>query len=364
MTHDIVKIIAGGDLCPADHYFTIGSGFASPCRVGNALKALSPLLKNADLAIANMEAPISQYSQANSDFEKQVFRGHPETAAIIKNSGINYLHIANNHILQHGTIAFSDTIKALKAVGIKPVGVSENKKKISPVFCSVKGLELAIAAVSFVYDPFSLHQCPYDNPDVNELIEFVKETSKHVDHTIISIHWGSEGPDIPSVFEVTLGRQLIDAGASIILGHHSHVVRPVECWGNGLICYSLGNLLFDLDWYYPYSVGVLVEISLGSKGICPTLVPHYFQCKKGVIRLLPQIQKRQLQERLVANMHWLKNASIEEIDIAHDKQMTSLKDKLQLQKTIYFLCTLLRGSTRAKLSFIGKKLLRRIVKRG
>ena len=354
-----IKLIAGGDLCPADHYFTIGHGYADTMRVKKALSTLMPLFKSSDIAIANLESPLSKYSQAKSVFARKVFRGDPDTAFTIKSSGISYLNIANNHILQHGTKAFSDSVNALDAAGIKPVGHSAVNRTVSPVYLSVNGLEVSIVGVSFVADPFNSCQCMYDTPKVIDLIEFIKKTSKQVDHVILSIHWGLEGPDIPSSFEVILGRQLIDAGASVILGHHSHIVRPVECRGNGLIFYSLGNLLFNLDWYYPYSIGMLAEITLGRKGSSPEWTPYFFQCKKGLIQLLSKEKSDSILNELSMKADWLINNNIESIDEVHDLRLRDINKTLNINKILYFLCMLPFGNTKDKLSFIFNKLLNR-----
>jgi len=355
-----IKLIAGGDLCPADHYFTIGHGYANTARVEKALCTLMPIFKISDLAIVNLESPLSQYSQAKSVVGKKIFRGDPDTALAIKSSGISHLHVANNHILQHGTKAFYDSINALKNVGIQPIGYSEPKRTITPVLFSANGLELSIVGVSFVSDAFMSNESMYDAPKAVELIEFVKQTSRKVDHVIISIHWGSEGPDIPSSFEVILGRKLIDAGASVILGHHSHIVRPVERRGNGLIFYSFGNLMFDLEWYYPYSIGMLAEITLGRKESCPTWKPYFFQCKKGMIRLLSKDKSDNIFNKLSMKADWLINTNIEGIDEAHDLSLRHLNRALNFNKLLYFICMLPYGNTMDKLSFIANKISNRI----
>lgn len=359
MNSNTIKLIAGGDLCPADHYFTIGHDFANPDLVEKALSIIAPLLKNSDLAIANIESPLSANSKEKYLFEKNVFRGHPDTASIIRSAGISHLNVANNHMLQHGTDAFKDTINILNKVGIKPVGLSENNNSISPVYFTANGLRLAIAGISLVHDPFLNNNCLYDHPEIPDVIEFVKQTSKHVDHIIISIHWGSEGPNIPSSFEVHLGRQLIDAGASVIIGHHPHIVRPVENWGNGLICYSLGNLLFNLEWYCPYSIGLLVEILLGPKGSLPIWKPHFTQYKKNMVRFVSKEINDIFLTQLNATALWIKYTENNIINETHDLMLYKVEKLLKLKKIAYFMRMFIKGDTRLKLHFILNKMIKR-----
>jgi len=360
MKKNCIKLFAAGDLCPADHYFTMGHGFANPARVEKALTDITLLLKGSDLAIANLEAPISQSCKTNLLSERDVFLGDPLTASIIRSTGITHLHVANNHILQHGHGAFKDTINILKAVGIQPVGYSYNGQAISPVYVEANGLTLAMIGISLVADNFSGNVSVYNSPEVDDLREYVKQTAREVDHVIVSIHWGAEGPDIPSAFEVHLGRRLIDAGASVILGHHPHTVRPVEAWGDGLIFYSLGNLLFNLEWYRPYSIGMIVEISLGTKGTRPVWVPHFSQCRGNAIRMLSQNQNLSLLRQLSVDATWLQSVSPDEIDRAHDMQLKKIERKLKVKKLLYFLYVLPKGDTISKLAFLIGKILKKI----
>jgi len=65
------------------------------------------------------------------------------------------------------------------------------------------------------------------------------------DLVIVTVHWGAEFRHEPSEKQRRLGRLMIDAGATLVLGHHPHVLQPVERYRGGIIAYSLGNLIFD-----------------------------------------------------------------------------------------------------------------------
>ena len=78
-----------------------------------------------------------------------------------------------------------------------------------------------------------------------------------MDVVVVSLHWGEEFVDQPSMQEVELGHAVIDAGATAVLGHHRHVVRPVERYRHGVIAYSLGNLIGDMVWYTAFRRGAI-----------------------------------------------------------------------------------------------------------
>jgi poly-gamma-glutamate synthesis protein (capsule biosynthesis protein) len=103
-----------------------------------------------------------------------------------------------------------------------------------------------------------------------------------VDYVVVSLHWGEEFVPRPSAGEVALGRSIIDAGASLVIGHHPHVLRPVELYGAGVIAYSLGNFAADMVWQRRLREGALVRCTLAAGGVTdvevtPTLIGDDFR---------------------------------------------------------------------------------------
>src|SRR6185312_4758366 len=75
------------------------------------------------------------------------------------------------------------------------------------------------------------------------------------DLLIVSIHWGIEYAPKPERDDVTLAHRMLDAGASVIVGHHPHVVQRVERYRtpdgrSALILFSLGNFLSNQSETY------------------------------------------------------------------------------------------------------------------
>lgn len=104
--------------------------------------------------------------------------------------------------------------------------------------------------------------------DIEENIKDIKLAKQHSDFVIISLHWGIENVFYPSPKQIDLAHKLIDSGATIILGHHPHVVQGIEKYKNGLIAYSLGNFQFDpSDSYSPNSQSFILTIELTKNGL-------------------------------------------------------------------------------------------------
>jgi poly-gamma-glutamate synthesis protein (capsule biosynthesis protein) len=88
-------------------------------------------------------------------------------------------------------------------------------------------------------------------------IERAKEKA-HV--VIVSIHWGTEYEQSPTERQRMFAHLAVDSGASLILGHHPHVVQPVEQYKDGYIFYSLGNFVFDQMWSEETRNGLIARI--------------------------------------------------------------------------------------------------------
>jgi poly-gamma-glutamate synthesis protein (capsule biosynthesis protein) len=80
------------------------------------------------------------------------------------------------------------------------------------------------------------------------ITEDVAAARKQADVVIVSLHSGVEYTDAPQPGQQRLARAAIDAGALLVLGHHPHSLQGWEWYGEGLIIYSLGNFVFDLDY--------------------------------------------------------------------------------------------------------------------
>lgn len=200
------------------------------------------ILSQADFTIGNLECPLSDRGEPfiQKDF---VFRASPKCAKSLKEAGINIACLANNHILDYGPLALSDTISTLKEAGISYMGAGENlKEACTPLIFELKGLKIAFLA--FTYASTAKRKkpgcCPCELKFIQEQIKFIRP---NVDLVIVSIHHGVEYVDYPNRYIISLFRGTVDAGANLVLGHHPHVVQGLETYKDSLIAYSLGNFV-------------------------------------------------------------------------------------------------------------------------
>lgn len=279
-----VDLLMVGDVFPANVKYNEGNGVASHffSHQGRPWeRKLAPLFKDADIVFANLEAPLvedSAYAAAHT------FAGCKEFAGFLSNIGVNIVSIANNHILEQQIGGFYSTLKYLEDSWVSWVG--QQVQGLSNIkILQRQGVHVGFAAFNGIQDLAN----PGLVADLREedIVDCVRRMkAAHVDVCVISLHWGNEYVNAPSLFQMNLGRRLIDAGVDIIVGHHPHVVQPVESYKNGLIFYSLGNFLFDILWTRNVRTGAMARVRLSGKGIeSYEMVPVFLENDYTPVRL-------------------------------------------------------------------------------
>lgn len=211
------------------------------------------ILSKSDIAIANLEGPISTLGTPIP--YKSSLRTSPYWISGIKGAGINLLNLANNHIYDYGQEAIDETLGLLNCHNINYVGYGDNLAASRiPKIIEIKGVKLAFLSYCSVVNKAHLYATdhlpgiPYcDHKSVHEDIAAAKASA---DIVIVSFHWGLENYNYPTLDQVSLAHLSIDSGASLVLGHHPHVLQGLEKYNNGIIVYSLGNFIFsDICWH-------------------------------------------------------------------------------------------------------------------
>lgn len=215
-------------------------------------KKIKPFLK-ADLLFCNLEAIISE--KKRTSIYKKSFKAPLESVEALKHAGFNTISMANNHIMEHGKETFLNTRKLLEINKIKTIQ--------NPLIVNKNGVKIAFLSYAKTNDKNPL----YERYNLNKVICDIKKIKNKVHHTIVSLHWGDEYVTQPGPEQIKQAYQIIDAGASIILGHHPHVIQPVEIYKNKVIAYSLGNFVFDQKWVEKTNTGAILLCDISKKAI-------------------------------------------------------------------------------------------------
>ncbi|HID55875.1 TPA: CapA family protein, partial [Candidatus Poribacteria bacterium] len=225
--------------------------------VGDRIESFGPeypfekvkaLLSSADITFANLECVIG--SDGDPLPEKEIrFRAVPEAVEGLMGAGIDVVSLANNHSFDYGRKMLFEMMDILAHSRIAYVGAGFDELSASrPAYLSVKGYRVAFLAYS--WDFFLTVKAGRDKPGVTVLAEEkLKEdllrARRWADLIVVSVHWGWEYLDRPTERDRKAARLAIDLGANLVVGHHPHVVQGIERYRGGLICYSLGNFIFD-----------------------------------------------------------------------------------------------------------------------
>jgi poly-gamma-glutamate synthesis protein (capsule biosynthesis protein) len=205
-------------------------------------KAVETVLKHKDILFGNLETVLSNRGKVAE--KAVVLNASPSRVSYLKEAGFDILNIANNHILDLGIEGFHNTLAVLRKEKLAFIGAND-KSDSSCAIVERKGVRFG-----FLGYCEGVGDLPENNIWMNKIdqaqilrdIEFIKS---QCDCVIISLHWGVENVFYPSPKQISLARRLIDNGASVVLGHHSHVAQGIEWYKHGLIAYSLGNFQFD-----------------------------------------------------------------------------------------------------------------------
>lgn len=183
-----------------------------------------------DMTLVNFEGTLTDNTkrEKNNSFH---FRAPPSHLEALTLANIEAVAFENNHTMDFGQQGWDDTVRAFDENGIVYSSIDH------PGVYRVKGVSIAMLSYQ-TFDgayPMLMERVPQD---------IAAARAEH-DIVIVSFHWGIEGDFHPNDNQIMLGRATIDAGADLVLGHHSHRVNPIERYNGKYIVYSLANCSFS-----------------------------------------------------------------------------------------------------------------------
>jgi len=229
---------------------------------------IADYLKRADILFGNLESVISDKGAKVGSIYS--FRAEPEAINGLTYAGLDILSVANNHIFDYGREAMEDSFQRLKTAGIDYVGGGFNEEEVrSGIVKEVRGTKITFLA--YTNRGSENWQASKNSSGIGWLDERIKGDIKKAkeksDLVIVSFHWGEEYQNQPNKEQRYFAQLAIDSGADLVIGHHPHVVQPVEKYKNSWIAYSLGNFVFDQSFSEKTMKGFLLEVIIENKKI-------------------------------------------------------------------------------------------------
>lgn len=232
-------------------------------------------LSRGDINLANLESPVAT---GGNEFSKKQFRfrAEPAVAGAVRAAGFNLVTLANNHSMDFGGEALTETLQHLDSAGIAWIGAGENLDEARKMaLYTIKDKRIAFLAYSLTQplDFFAGKTRPGTTPGYEKLVAAdVASARRQADYVIVSFHWGREASGSVQSYQRNAGHNAIDAGADAVIGHHPHVLQGIELYKNGIIFYSLGNFAFASK-SKTADVSALIRLRLDGKQRTAEILP-------------------------------------------------------------------------------------------
>ncbi|HEY1160050.1 MAG TPA: CapA family protein [Terracidiphilus sp.] len=266
-----VSFAVAGDVIPHEPVRAAAAAAGEGAQGWGALFSdVSDVFEKADFGFVNLETPVAPaHSHGSKPF---MFDGPVALLEGLKANGIKIVSFANNHVMDQGWAGFAETREHLRDEGLLFAGSGDTAELAwQPVIIEANGIKVGWLGMTrwlngnrnpekddqphvnfFPYPGESGGAPGLDEPGV---LQAVKQARLKCDLLVVSVHWGIEYAPAPRPEDVETAHKMLEAGASVIVGHHPHVLQPVETYRtqdgrNTVIFYSLGNFLSNQSRTY------------------------------------------------------------------------------------------------------------------
>jgi poly-gamma-glutamate synthesis protein (capsule biosynthesis protein) len=266
-----VSFAVAGDVIPHEPVRAAAAAAGEGAQGWGALFSdVSDVFHRADFAFVNLETPVAPaHSHGSKPF---LFDAPIALIDALKANGIKIVSFANNHVMDQGWAGFAETREHLREEGLLFAGSGDTAAQSwQPVIVEANGIKVGWLGMTRWLnggrnpdkdDQPHVNFFPYPGesagaPGMDEagVLDAIKKARAQCDLLVVSIHWGVEYAPAPRPEDVETAHKMLEAGATVIVGHHPHVLQPVETWRttdgrDGVIFYSLGNFLSNQSRNY------------------------------------------------------------------------------------------------------------------
>lgn len=275
-----IRVVATGDIIPARCVY---ARHRARNDYTHAFQATADYLRAADIAVGSLDAAISDAGEPIGCEETFKLIAPARSVEGLSFAGFDVMSVATNHVMDCGAEpcgfrAFLDTLHNLRSAGIQPIGGGENEATArSPAVVTIKGVRFAFLAYDDIASSY-LGAGP-TTPGTAELSEAalredIAAARRAADVVIVLVQWGIEYEFRPNARQREMARIAVEAGASLVVGNHPHVLQGVEWIAESYVAYALGNFVFDQDWSEETQQGAVLEATfVGAKLMQVKFIP-------------------------------------------------------------------------------------------
>lgn len=266
-----LNIVIAGDTVPIGPNV---AAFEAGDAEGLVGRGLLGVLRGADLAVANLEAPLA-------DCEAPIAKQGPNLAAPTAAArglaalGVGAAALANNHVMDQGSQGLASTLAALGAAGVSSFGAGGSLAEADePLVFEGCGVRVGFYACAEHEFSIAGESAPGANPfDPLRSPDHVADLRSRCDFVAVLYHGGKEHYRYPSPGLRDACRRLAEKGADLVVCQHSHCVGCMEEWAGSTIVYGQGNFLFDHSDSEFWRTGLLLRAEVGREGFSVDFVP-------------------------------------------------------------------------------------------
>jgi poly-gamma-glutamate capsule biosynthesis protein CapA/YwtB (metallophosphatase superfamily) len=300
------KLVAIGDILLHQPVYNDAATPQGGYDFSSMFTKVKPFLEEADIAIANQETMIGGADLGLSSYP--LFNSPYEIGDALKEAGIDIVTIANNHTLDRGEKAIVNAINHWDSIGMAYTGAFKSEEDREDIRTVIKN-GISFSFLSYSYGTNGL-PIPEDKPylinliDLSLIKEDVEKAKNLTDVVVVSMHWGNEYETVPNQTQLDLAKELSNMGVDIIIGHHPHVLQPMD-WiervdgSRTLVMYSLGNFLSSQEGLERLTGGIggvkITKRAFPEKSVItlsnPSFVPTYgYYENKSNFEIIPMVQ--------------------------------------------------------------------------
>jgi poly-gamma-glutamate capsule biosynthesis protein CapA/YwtB (metallophosphatase superfamily) len=262
--------------------------------------AVLPILQRAPIVLGNLEGPLAQKAQKqNRNFS---YRVKPKAATSVLRAGINVVTLANNHLVDCGREGVLETLEALAAAGVTPLGAAANQNAAhEPVIREAGGVRIGLLGYYWNRRCAATANLPGSAMGVFEELETdIRQLRTRVDRVVVTFHWGRPYNPEPSPRARAKARFAIDCGAHAIVGHHPHIIQAFEVYRRCPIFYSIGNFAFGSG--NSRAEGLMLGFRFEEARTLVNVYPLYVKNRDPRVNYQPKLVRGEAAERMLRRL--------------------------------------------------------------
>ena len=233
----VVKMTFTGDFTIGDNLQTKGKSIfekemeKQEGDINFPFRNFKEIFENDNLTVLNFEGTLTTAGRNPNKLDNQfLFRADPSYVQMLPDNGVECVSLENNHVLDTGEEGLAETKQVLTGAGVQYYTETE------PLFFTLRGVKMGMLA----YQTFD----QYDRLFTQVPADIQAAKAQGAELVVVSFHWGAEKDYAPNSNQQKMAKLAIDAGADLVVGHHSHRINPIELYNGKYIVYSLGNFCF------------------------------------------------------------------------------------------------------------------------